>query len=59
MIMFLLHMAGTIMPLIVLPEDTFLTWPYQLSLEGQYILKNFVFLCAGASLWASWKRNEQ
>lgn len=59
MVMFLLHMAGTIMPLILLPEDTFLTWPYQLSLEGQYILKNFVFLGAGASVWASWKKNGQ
>lgn len=57
MIMFLLHMAGTMMPLIFLTEDTFLTWPYQLSLEGQYILKNFVFLGAGASLWSGFKRN--
>lgn len=59
MIMFLMHMAGTLMPLVFLTEDTFLTWPYQLSLEGQYILKNFVFLGAGASLWASWKKSAQ
>ncbi len=57
MIMFLIHMAGTLMPLLFMSEDTFLAWPYQLSLEGQYIVKNFVFLAAGAALWAGWKKN--
>jgi uncharacterized membrane protein YkgB len=56
MVMFLMHMAGTMTPLFFLPKETFLAWPYQLSFEGQYVLKNFVFLGAGAMLWSSWKK---
>lgn len=42
----LFHMACTIMPLFVLPEVTFKSIPFQLTIEGQYIIKNFVIITA-------------
>ena len=42
----LFHMAATIMPLFILPEITFKVIPFQLTIEGQYIIKNFVIICA-------------
>jgi uncharacterized membrane protein YkgB len=49
--MFLVHMVGTILPLVFLVEDTYTHWPYGLTLIGQYIVKNTVFLAAGGALW--------
>lgn len=48
----LAHMAGTLTPLLLLPHDTFSSFPFQPNLTGQYILKNFV-LIAGALVVAS------
>ncbi len=42
----LFHMACTIMPLFILPEITFKSIPFQLTIEGQYIIKNFVIVSA-------------
>ncbi|MDZ7688574.1 MAG: hypothetical protein U5J64_07620 [Halobacteriales archaeon] len=43
-----LQMPGTFLPLVVLPEVTFETFPYALTVEGQYIIKNLVII--GAAL---------
>lgn len=45
--LFLLHMFGTFLPLLLLPELTFKIAPFAPTLEGQYILKNIVFVAAG------------
>ena len=45
-VLFLLHMVGTFMPLVVLPELAFRIGIAP-TLEGQYILKNVVFVAAG------------
>ncbi len=45
--LFLLHMVGTFMPLVVFPELTFKIAPLAPNVEGQYILKNIVFVAAG------------
>lgn len=45
--LFLAHMAGTFIPLFVLPEFTFQISPCVPTLEGQYILKNLVYVAAG------------
>jgi len=39
-----LQMAGTITPLFIFPEETFHMVPLVPSLEGQYIIKNIVFI---------------
>lgn len=43
-----LQMAGTFMPLVVLPEATFQPgrYPYAPTMEGQYIIKNLLILSA-------------
>jgi len=46
-VLLLLHMPGTLLPLITLPDETFVRFPYALSLEGQYIVKNLVLIAAG------------
>lgn len=48
-VLFVFHMLGTFAPLIVLPELTFRIAPLAPTMEGQYILKNTVFVAAG---WA-------
>lgn len=48
--LFLVHMAGTFAPIIVLPELAFKIFPFAPTIEGQYILKNIVFVAAGWGL---------
>lgn len=43
-----LQMPGTFLPLILLPEACFTVFPFGLTLEGQYIVKNLVII--GAAL---------
>ncbi|MBM3193989.1 MAG: DoxX family membrane protein [Chlamydiae bacterium] len=45
--LFFLQIPGTFIPLFTNPADCFTFFPYGLTLEGQYIFKNFV-LIAGA-----------
>lgn len=42
------QLPGTFLPLVLLPEVTFVTFPYALTVEGQYIIKNLVII--GAAL---------
>lgn len=39
-----LQMPGTALPLVVLPEAVWTQFPYGLTLEGQYIVKNLVII---------------
>lgn len=59
---FLGHQVGTFTPLVLLPELTFKVAPFAPTMEGQYILKNVVFVSAAvAVLWPAvayrWKRD--
>jgi uncharacterized membrane protein YkgB len=42
----LLQMPGTMMPLFLLPEVCFVSIPFGLTMEGQYIIKNLVLISA-------------
>lgn len=42
----LLQMPGTMLPLILLPEVCFVQFPFVLTMEGQYIIKNLVLISA-------------
>ena len=46
-VLFLFHMVGTFTPLFVLPELAFKMGVLAPTMEGQYILKNIVFVAAG------------
>ena len=41
-----LQMPGTMLPLVILPEVTFTSVPFGLTLEGQYIVKNLALVSA-------------
>ncbi|MEM9996892.1 MAG: hypothetical protein AAF809_04260 [Bacteroidota bacterium] len=41
-----LQMPGTFLPLVLLPEVCFTAFPFGLTLEGQYIVKNLVLIAA-------------
>ncbi|MCE7734415.1 MAG: DoxX family protein [Candidatus Heimdallarchaeota archaeon] len=41
-----LQMPGTMLPLILLPEVCYVTFPFVLTIEGQYIIKNLVLISA-------------
>lgn len=45
-LLLLLQMGGTFLPLVILPDVTWLRFPYAPSLEGQYIFKNLVIIAA-------------
>ena len=46
-VLFFVHMIGTFLPLVLLPEFTFKIAPLAPNIEGQYIFKNIVFVAAG------------
>ena len=60
-LVFLVHMLGTFTPLFVLPELTFKISPLAPTMEGQYILKNIVFVAAGCAVFMPYifHRNRQ
>lgn len=47
LLLLILHMPGTALPMILLPDVVWTHFPYGLTLEGQYIIKNLV-LTGGA-----------
>lgn len=47
-----LQMPGTFLPLILLPEVCFISFPFNLTLEGQYIVKNLVLIGAAMMVGA-------
>jgi uncharacterized membrane protein YphA (DoxX/SURF4 family) len=40
------QMLGTLTPMVLFPEETFVAFPYAPTLEGQYIIKNLVLISA-------------
>ena len=50
LLLLFLQMPGTALPLLILPEVTWTAFPYGLTLEGQYIVKNLVLIGAGVVL---------
>jgi uncharacterized membrane protein YkgB len=42
-----LQMPGTMLPLILLPDVCYVTFPFVLTIEGQYIIKNLVLISGG------------
>ena len=46
LLLLFLQMPGTMLPLVILPEACFTSFPFGLTLEGQYIIKNLVLISA-------------
>lgn len=50
LLLLFLQMPGTALPLVILPEAVWTQFPYGLTMEGQYIIKNLVLIGAGLVL---------
>lgn len=55
---FMLHMVLTFTPLFLFPNLCFTTAPFALTLVGQYIIKNLVFIMAGMVICLTRKGDE-
>lgn len=53
LLLLFLQMVGTFMPVFMFPSEVFASFPFSLTLEGQYIFKNLVLLSAGIVLGAT------
>jgi len=53
LLLLFLQMPGTALPLVVLPGAVWTTFPFGLTMEGQYIVKNLVLIGAGLVLGAT------
>ena len=50
LLLLFLQIPGTALPLLILPDVVWTAFPYGLTLEGQYIVKNLVLIGAGLVL---------
>lgn len=50
LLLLFMQMPGTALPLVVLPQAVWTVFPFGLTLEGQYIIKNLVLIGAGLVL---------
>ena len=50
LLLLFLQMPGTALPLVIKPDAVWTEFPYGLTLEGQYIIKNLVLIGAGLVL---------
>jgi uncharacterized membrane protein YphA (DoxX/SURF4 family) len=53
LLLLFLQMIGTFTPLFLFPSEVFNIFPYSLTIEGQYIVKNIVIVTAGIVLGAT------
>ncbi|NLX11730.1 MAG: DoxX family membrane protein [Chloroflexi bacterium] len=53
LLLLFLQMPGTALPLVTLPDAVWTDFPFALTLEGQYIVKNLVLISAGIVLGAT------
>lgn len=53
LLLLFLQMPGTALPILVLPDVVWTNFPFGLTLEGQYIIKNLVLIGAGLVLGAT------
>jgi uncharacterized membrane protein YkgB len=53
LILLFLQLAGTFLPLLFFPSETWKYFPYAPTLEGQYIIKNVVLIAAAIVVGAS------
>lgn len=53
LLLLFLQMPGTLLPLVVMPESVWTVFPFGLTLEGQYIVKNMVLIGGALVLGAN------
>lgn len=59
LLLLFVQMAGTFLPLVFFPSQTFVVVPFVPTLEGQYIIKNLVLVSAGIVIGATVRGDER
>jgi uncharacterized membrane protein YkgB len=54
-----LQMPGTFLPMVLLPDVVFATFPHELTVEGQYIVKNLVIIGAALVVGGTVREDEE
>ena len=57
LVLLFLQIPGTFLPFVFLPEITFTEFPFGLTLEGQYIIKNLTLIAAAITIGGTVNRN--
>jgi len=57
-LLLLLQMVGTLAPLILTPQLVWTVFPFGLTLEGQYIIKNVVLMSAAVAIGSAVRASE-
>lgn len=55
LLLLFLQMLGTFIPIVLYPSEVFNIFPYSLTLEGQYIVKNIIIVSSAIVLWSTAK----
>jgi len=58
LLLLFLQMAGTMLPLVFFPDETFARFPLVPTLEGQYIIKNLVLISAAIMVGATVRKKD-
>jgi hypothetical protein len=56
LILLFLHLPGTLLPFFFIPNECFLQFPFALTLEGQYVVKNLVLASAALAVAVRYRR---
>lgn len=59
LLLLFLHLPGTMLPVLAAPEKVWIRFPFVLTLEGQYIIKNIVLIGSGFVLGATVKSKKR
>jgi len=59
LLLFFFHLPGTFLPIFLNPEDVYTFIPFALTLEGQYIFKNLVFIAGALVLVGSLHQDKE
>ena len=57
LLLLFLQMPGTFLPLVLLPDVCFTDFPFGLTMEGQYIIKNLVLISAALVVGGTVRRS--
>jgi len=51
LVLFFVHIPGTFLPMFILPHSVYTNFPFGITLEGQYIIKNLALISVVLVIW--------
>ena len=59
LLLLFMQMLGTVMPLIIFPNETFTSFPITPTMEGQYIIKNIILISSGIVIGSTVRKKSE